>query len=117
MLYTRHFIVESIPLGSGRCDKLSVSGGLNPPQPYAFFCGRCANLWARCPVDHLPGMPREEWLVWRRPCRKCAAHSGEIPGSLMLPWEESFNRCLAQSRDALLWEFQRHMEFAERQTE
>jgi hypothetical protein len=114
MPYTQHFIVEGAYLGSAVRGRLSVTGGTSDPQPYAFFCGSCAELWARCPVDKLSPSIQQEWMVWRRPCRRCAGHSGEIPGSLLLPWEEDFNNCLAEVPDALRWEFQQHLTFAER---
>lgn len=109
---TQHFIIEGRYLGQATRGLLLVSGGAIIPPSYAFFCGRCAELWARCPVDEVPGQPRCEWQVWRRPCRKCPPHSGEVPGSLILPWDSDFNHALPD--DVVRWEFERHLEWAER---
>jgi len=114
MPYIQHFIIEGQYLGSALRERVRVHGTLEAPQPYAFFCGSCADLWARCPVDKLSSQQSQEWMVWRRPCRKCQGNAGEIPGSVMLPWDEDFNTSLTTVSDALRWEFHRHLEFAGR---
>jgi len=115
MTFTQSFIVEGRYLGQASRGLLSVAGGAIVPPSYAFFCGDCADLWARCPVETPRSLSQCDWMVWKRPCRRClTSRGGGIPGSLMLPWEPDFNQALLTAADAVEWEFNRHLEWAER---
>lgn len=110
-IHTQHFNIEGRYLGSCTRRSVVVCGQYQQPASFAFFCGRCANLWARCPVDQSYNSPDSDWVVWRRPCWKCRGHSGEVPGSLMLPWDPDFSEAFPDA--VVRWEFDQHMRFAE----
>ena len=107
MSFPQAFIVEWQYLG--RAMRGFVNAGF--PHPFAFFCPHCGDLWARCPVE-TPAHTKVLWLSWSRPCRKCPPHSGEIPGSLILPWEPEFNSALPE--EVLRWELNRHLDWLEK---
>ena len=114
MPYTQHFIVEGAYLGSALREKVNTHGTLTIPASCAFFCARCGDLWARCPVDGAsPFEATCDWVVWHRPCRKCRPHSGEVPGTLTLPWNSEFNA--AFPLETLQRELNLHLQWWERQ--
>lgn len=95
MQYTQHFIIEGRYLGSTPRGKVNAHGSLTAPAPFAFFCPRCGDLWARCPVEgHTPFEPVWTWAAWSISCRKCRPNFGEVPGSLIFPWACEFNEDL-----------------------
>lgn len=108
--FPQQVIVEGRYLGEARRTLVNHHGAMEAPYSYAFFCPVCADVWARCPVD-FAGRTRE-WTVWSVACRKHPRRSSEVPGSLLLTWDKSFNDSLPH--DALAWELERQLDHAER---
>ena len=110
--FQQHFMVEGKYLGSAMRSVVPVHGTLQPPRPYAFFCGSCADIWARCPIDKAANLVIDAWMVWTLPCRKCTGSKYQIPGSITMYLEPEF--CDAFPDAVLRWEFDRHLDYAER---
>jgi len=110
MSYTQHYIVEGKPLGSSPRGPTLVHATLAAPDSYAYFCPICAEVWARAPTIS-PSGKVSRFTVWTLACRK--HHDTErlsVSGSLLLPWDNTYNEALFTSDAALRWEFQVHME-------
>lgn len=105
----QHFIVEGRYLGQAPRSRVMVHGEPQYPRPYAFFCPCCGDVWARCPIDGAP----EDWMVWSLACRKHRVGQLGVPGSLMLTWDAAFNKGFPQ--EVIEWEFERHLEFIEKE--
>lgn len=81
-----------------------------PPRSYAYFCPHCGEVWARAEVAGCT-----QWEIGGGYCKEHAGPSPyTVPGSLLLAWELGYNASLLSCPDVVRWEFERHMEFAER---
>lgn len=61
------------------------------PCSYAWFCPVCAEIWARCVVAN------HSFMVWTHVCeahKDMFAPSIIVPGSLLIPLQDSFNESL-----------------------
>lgn len=112
MKYLRHFIVEGKHLGATPCSAEFVHELLLPPEPVAYFCPHCAEIWARAMVTTTDNVFCEAitmpWRVYTVPCRKHPGSMFQVPGSLDLPWVKGWLESFPDS--AVAWEFQRQME-------
>jgi hypothetical protein len=107
MPITQHFIIEGKYLGSTERDMVYVHSQKQVPTSYAFFCPKCAALWATCPVEVVPGQP-EHFMVWTRACKRHFYHAQEVPGSLWMEWDKDFNAAFPP--EVLRWELNRHLD-------
>lgn len=106
MPYTQHFIIEGRYLGA--CDRRITFAHAEavPPLSFAYVCPVCGELWARAAIEG------RQYMVWTLPCRKHPTHRMAVPGSILLTWEpELFD---ALPAEVVEWEFQRHLDYAER---
>ena len=80
------------------------------PLSRLFFCARCGEVFARCPVLKDDG-EHSLWSPVYALCRRCAPLGNLIPGSIWF-YEEPF---VAAFPDAVLrWELERHLDYHER---
>jgi hypothetical protein len=108
-MFDQGVIVEGRFLGSFIRGLKQVHAQFDPPFSYAYFCPTCGEVWARCPIEGRP------FQIQGGYCRK---HPGPspytVPGSLMLAWEPAYNDLLLSCPDVVAWEFNRHLDYAER---
>lgn len=118
-MYEQHFYAEDRFLGSVVRPAMIVRAERQPPYSYAYFCPKCGELWAKCPVKPL-GVLGElvEVNQWQIQGGYCRYHPGPSPftvaGSLLLSWEPEYTNLLLSCPDVVEWECQRHLEFIER---
>lgn len=94
MPYPYETFLHSTSLGCGTIEAVYWKEDLIDPEPIAFFCPYCGEVWARC-YPH--GSSRRFWHVLAGPCDTCSV------GSLWLGWMPDHNAAL--SREALEREF------------
>lgn len=74
------------------------------PFSLAYFCPKCARIWARCKIEGEP------WMVTTVACLGCGKLSLiSIPGSLWRALDPDFNDALP--REVLLREFKLHLQW------
>lgn len=77
------------------------------PFSLAYFCPKCARIWARCKIEGEP------WMVTTVACSNCGKFSLiSIPGSLWRALDNDFNYALP--REVLLREFELHLQWYDR---
>jgi hypothetical protein len=112
MPYQQHFFVEGRHLGTVERLPIAVHAEFCPPRSTAYFCPKCAEIWARCPVEgHTAGLGKwsVEWAVLSLYCRKHSDIHWHVPGSLMNSLDGVFNSVLPEA--VLRWELARHFEY------
>ncbi len=107
MSYLRHFVVEGKFFGTVACEKELCHSEYHPPRSIAYFCPKCAEVWARCPVEGTPN--DNDWEVTSRVCRKHKESHWHTPGILDLPWKPGYFEGFPDP--AVRWEFQRELEY------
>jgi hypothetical protein len=108
--YTQHFFVENHYFGSVKRGEVRTHEQMTAPRSYAYFCPICAEVWARCPVEHV-GAAAGTFRCIETPCRKHTKHAWAVPGSLMLLWDKEFSEILPD--ELVQWEFECHLNYAE----
>jgi hypothetical protein len=93
MLYTQQLYLGKRHLGTSNRLQVPVHGELQPPNSSAFFCPVCVDVWARAAVLRSDGQMMRA-VVWTRPCQKHTGDAYGVSGSLLLPWDRSFNEAL-----------------------
>ena len=111
-LHTRHFIIGGKLLGSAAIPLPYAQSDRYALTSYAYFCPHCGDTWARCPVEIPAWQQPSQWTVWNCPCKSCKAYSGQVPGSLLFPWDAVYSELVLSAIPH--WEFQRHLDHAER---
>lgn len=106
--YLQHFIIEGKHLGTAVRSKELIHSDYRTPRPTAFFCPKCAEIWARCPIER-EGTVGAEWEVISRVCRKHQSHYYHTPGSIDCSWKPDF--VAAFPDEVIRWEFQRELEY------
>lgn len=107
MKYHRHFIIEGRHLGTAEIAEEIIHGTLIAPVPFAYFCPKCAELWARFPIEGSV----KNWQVYHQPCRKHSHDWFSPAGALFLSWKPEFLETFPD--EAVRWEFERWMNFYE----
>lgn len=83
------FFLRGKYLGSTERKKVWVHETLVPPSGIALFCPICAEIWLLAPIE---GRKTFAFQV------ECEKHPEEyphlIPGSVLLPWDEDWNKAL-----------------------
>lgn len=107
-MFPQHFIVEGRHLGTAMRRSEMREDGARVPLSFAFFCRKCGDLWAKCPVEPSPG-ESSPWICYNIDCRKHQTPGNPaIPGSLQLPWLDPFNEVFPEA--VTKWELDRHLE-------
>lgn len=89
--YTQHFEVGPDHLGLSLRGPVVRNARIEAPLSYAFACGTCGAVWARCPVRRSgdPATTRWQFLI-----RCCAPCGGEA--SLWVLWDHDFTAALPE---------------------
>lgn len=114
MLYRQLFIIEGRLLGESQRHDEYKEKTLSEPDSLLFYCQRCGEVYARCPV-YRPDGSLTAWQALRATCRKCGPHQqwlSEWPGSVWLSWDREYLAALPVL--VLQWEFDRHIDSWER---
>ena len=106
MPYLQHFFIEGKHLGTTTRGNVFVHGELQAPTSVAYFCPKCAEIWARGMVE---GSPHCE--VRSVDCRKHPSRVYTVAGSLTSGWDEELNE--AFPAEVLRWELERHFNYYE----
>lgn len=113
MPFRQLFFIEGHLLGEATRESFFLHGELAEPLSGLWFCSHCGEVFAKAPVVRANGKPTP-WQSHRACCRKCVAKSAsEVPGSLWLSWDDKLLASLPPA--VLLWEFERHLDKAERE--
>ena len=101
-MYKQLFEIEGELLGeTERTREIRTAAA---PFSMAYFCPKCARIWARCPVE------KEPWMVTTVTCKACGKLSLiSIPGSIWRALDDEFNEALP--RAVLLRELSLHLEW------
>lgn len=111
MKYKQSFFINGKYYGSFPRRALSRDGIKFVPRSYLFYCEKCGEVYARCPVVD----ENKQQLIWTSLlgiCEKC--HSPSVfhaPGSIWSGWDEDFVEIF--SRELLLREFFILLKYAE----
>jgi len=85
----QYFFHRGQLLGTVERKLLLVHWDLHQVRGTAFFCPKCSELWANCPVEG------KESSVVMRPCEKhTPSHKFEEPGCFSLTWDKDFTEAL-----------------------
>jgi hypothetical protein len=107
MTIIQHFFAEGKYLGQSERHLERVHEQVQVPHSYAFFCQTCAEVWARCPVEH--NGQTQSFMVWSVNCRKHKI-SWRPAGSLVLDWDKGFWEAFPEE---VVWrELNLHLDFA-----
>jgi hypothetical protein len=100
--FTQHAFINGKFLGSFTRSWQRVHATLTQPYPHAIFCPKCAEVWARFPVEGTD----KDFQVIHRECRKCGGSRNPfVPaGSIILTWNEAFAEVDNWSDGMLKWE-------------
>ena len=97
-MFTQEFFIEGKHYGSG--PRKTHGRYLGDPRGTAFFCPKCGNLWAHCPV-----IGQEFDLCCRTYCSKCGKDDILGPaGSIWISTDDDYIKALP--RAVLLREFE-----------
>lgn len=108
MTFRQLFFIEGRLLGDCPRAFVLVHAEIQQPASALFFCRKCGEVFARCPILH-PGGKSTHWQSFAKLCRKCSGDSTEVPGSLWLSWDKEFLGALPMP--VLQWELERHLDF------
>lgn len=114
MSYRQLFFIEGKLLGEAPRQAEFREKTILEPSSDLYFCGRCGEVFARCPVLRTDGSSTW-WQSYRCVCRKCASkqhYLSEWPGSIWRSWDHAFLAALPVP--VLQWELQRHIDSWER---
>ena len=110
---TQNFIIDGKYLGVGPRKPKRVHETAIIPWSMVFFCAKCGQVYAMCPVTDSLGNVSEfqafQGLCLRHPPTKMYS---QIPGSIWQSWDKEFLEALPMP--VLQYELERHMQAYER---
>jgi len=109
----QHFFIEGRYLGANqrRGVQLDFRSAYGNPLSKLFYCHRCGEVYARCPVEDSGGRTAE-WTAVFGVCRKCPSYGDRLAGSI---WHFEVEFVAAFNDAVLRWETDRHFEEWEKQ--
>ena len=114
-MFDMHFYADNKYLGSAVRGLRRVHAEYQRPYSHAWFCPDCADVWARVGVFPLGSSQNERFTVEGGQCQQHAGPSPyHVPGTMLLAWDDEFNKLLLSCPDAVKREFDLHMKFYER---
>lgn len=109
MTRTQMFTADDVFLGSVERTLTRVHAEMQEPYSHAWFCPSCGDVWARAHINN------HKFTIEGGYCRKHADPSPfNVPGTMMIVWNEEFNSLLLSCPDAVKREFELHLVYAER---
>lgn len=105
--FQQHFFIEGKHFGTAARSRVWVHGELQAPRSLAYFCPKCAEIWARCPVVGEWSNP--DWAVLSMHCKKHNEPTWQVSGSLSINWDKEYVDAFPEA--VLQWELQRHFDY------
>ena len=110
MSLSRQYWIGGRFIGAGLAERERIHEGFYVPRSFAYFCPSCGDIWARVIV--LDSEVSQKFFAWVAACPKHELDGAGVPGSLLLPLNNTFNDAFPD--EMIQWEFEQHLRWAEK---